>query len=240
MPDRLTGRPVLLGVTAAGIETHDRHLTPLRPLGSIPGVYIHAAAISAFLDGAYLSHAGTLGNALLFLLTGVVMGSAAFGLRPWQAAGVFAAFLIGIAAIAIWRFASAGVWLPMAGPYATLIVTYGIGLWFGHSRAVQEAEILATEGPIPTWPGTYFDLASVWSVALKRVDASDAKLKDEYARRAIDMLRKEDLAFLREKANGDDLVKDPDYESLRGRADFQAFLRETEKKLKEGAPSGKR
>lgn len=139
MRDKLVGRPVLLGVTAAGLETHDRHLTPLRPLGSIPGVYIHAAAISAFLDGAYIVQTGWLTNALLLIVTGVVMGAAAFRLRPWQAAGAFVALLVGIGAIALWRFSAAGVWLPVIAPYATLVVTYGAGLWFGHSRAVREA-----------------------------------------------------------------------------------------------------
>lgn len=140
MRDRIAGRPVLLGVTAAGLETHDRHLTPLRPLGSIPGVYIHAAAVSAFLDGEYVRKSDGVPGASWALVVGVAMGIAAFRFRPWRAAGVFFLFLIGIGAAALWRFSSAGIWVPLAAPYATLIVTYGAGLWFSHSQAVREAD----------------------------------------------------------------------------------------------------
>lgn len=139
MRDRLRGRPVLLGVTAAGLETHDRHLTPLRPLGSIAGVYIHAAAVSALLDGEHLVQSNGLAAVLLTLGISVVMGVAGFGLRPWQAALLFAAFVLGIGGAALYFFAAAGVWVPVIPPYLALLATFGGSLWYGHSQAEREA-----------------------------------------------------------------------------------------------------
>ncbi|MEW6049136.1 MAG: CHASE2 domain-containing protein, partial [Bacillota bacterium] len=49
-PDALTGRIVLVGVTAPGVVGSDRHLTALSALGPVPGVIVHANAVRALLD----------------------------------------------------------------------------------------------------------------------------------------------------------------------------------------------
>lgn len=139
MRDRLTGRPVLLGVTAGGLETHDRHLTPLRPLGSVAGVYIHAAAVSSILDGDYIVQSDGFISGLLVLATGLIMGVAGFGLRPWQAAAVFAAIFIGAGGAALYSFVASGVWVPVAPLYVTVVITYGASLLYGHTQAERES-----------------------------------------------------------------------------------------------------
>jgi|GEM_PF-1598071 len=138
MRDRLAGRPVLLGVTASGLETHDRHLTPLRPLGSVAGVYIHAAAVSSILDGDYIVESDGIISALFVIGIGILMGIAGFGLRPWQAAAVFMALFVGTGAAAIYSFVASGVWVPVAPLYATLVLTYGASLLYGHTQAERE------------------------------------------------------------------------------------------------------
>lgn len=140
MRSRLAGRPVLVGVTAAGLETHDRHLTPLRPLGSIPGVYIHAAAVSSFLDGQYIHRTSPWMGALAALATGIIMGAAAFGLGPWKASGVFLGLVLASGGTALWRFTAAGTWVPVAPVSLTLIVTYAVGLWVTRQQAEREAQ----------------------------------------------------------------------------------------------------
>lgn len=101
-----------------------------------------------------------------------------------------------------------------------------------HVRATREAEDLATGGPILSRPGTFYNLAITWAVAMAQVDRSDDVLKEQYARRAIEMLRKEDIAYFRDPRKWEEFRQEEDFAPLRGRPDFQAFCREIETEIK--------
>lgn len=87
--------------------------------GTVPGVFVHAAAVSAVAQGRLI---GTVPGAAIALMTAAaaaVGAMIAFVLRPWSAlAAMLAAqcglFALGVAALSL------GQWLPWASPGAAL------------------------------------------------------------------------------------------------------------------------
>jgi hypothetical protein len=110
-----------------------------------------------------------------------------------------------------------------------------------HARATREAQDLAAAGRILPRPGTSYNLAIIWAVAVTKVDqakdvapAQRAELKELYAHRAVEMLRREEIAYFQGPRNWAEFVKEKedDFALLRGRPDFEAFCREIEMKIK--------
>jgi serine/threonine protein kinase/Tfp pilus assembly protein PilF len=95
-----------------------------------------------------------------------------------------------------------------------------------HSRAVAAAEELAQAKAIQG--SALYDLACVCAQAAVAVKA-DAKLKDRYGDRAIDLLRQ---AFSRGFKDVAHMKKDPDLDSLRSRVGYKTLLDELEAKAK--------
>jgi len=136
---RLAGRPVLLGVTAAGLDGLDQHLTALRPLGQIPGVYIHAAALASIIDGAFVHRQSTLSVTFTVLLVSLLWGVGSFWLRPRPA--TYAALFGLVAAVVVsgWAFLSSGFWLEVTPILAAIFLSYVGGLWHAHFYVDHEA-----------------------------------------------------------------------------------------------------
>ncbi|BAS26964.1 CHASE2 domain-containing protein [Limnochorda pilosa] len=115
-PEALRGRIVLVGATAPGLG--DRHLTALRRLGPVPGVFLHANAVRALLDPEPIRRVP--GASLAIFL--VVLAIAASVLRTGHSAALFfplqALVIYGVTAVA--AFARAGVWLELAPAAAAL------------------------------------------------------------------------------------------------------------------------
>ena len=137
--ERLRGRPVLLGVTAAGLEGLDQHLTALRPLGQIPGVYVHAAALASILDGEYVRRQTTASVALTVLLVSLAFGAANFWLRPRPSTVLSLAGLCAAALVALWAFLARGLWIEAVPVLAAIALTYVGGLWHAHFYVDHEA-----------------------------------------------------------------------------------------------------
>jgi serine/threonine protein kinase/tetratricopeptide (TPR) repeat protein len=98
-----------------------------------------------------------------------------------------------------------------------------------HTRATAEADELTRAEK--TWSVHLYDAACVYGVAVPAV--SDARLKEQYAAKAVALLgRARDAGLFRDREKIEHLKQDDDLAALRGRADFQQLVRELEKALR--------
>lgn len=120
-PETLTGRIVIVGVTAAGATGGDRHLTALSALGPVPGVFLHANALRALLDDQPVRR--PIERAPLITLTLAAAGGAAGGLVPLLLLALYS-----MASVVLFVFT--GLWLDLAGPALALAgLQVGFGVW---------------------------------------------------------------------------------------------------------------
>jgi tetratricopeptide (TPR) repeat protein len=95
-----------------------------------------------------------------------------------------------------------------------------------HLRAVAEANAL-TEGKDVPGP-TLYDAACVFALAASNVN-DDAKVSEQYAGRAVALLRQAQKAgFFKQPANIAHMKKDDDLRALRARPDYRDLLKELE------------
>jgi serine/threonine-protein kinase len=95
-----------------------------------------------------------------------------------------------------------------------------------HARAVAEANALTEGKDVPS--RTLYDAACVYALASASVK-DDAKLGEQYAGRAVALLRQaQKTGYFKEQAKVAHLKKDSDLRALRGRPDYQALLKELE------------
>lgn len=127
--DRIRGKVVLIGSTE--IAAKDAHRVPSGR--SIPGVWVHAEAVSTLLGGTALARIGGTGGFLAALAVG--LGAAAFA-RGRQLAiltGGLATVAVYTAASQVWFMTNRTV-LPLAGPLLSATVVTSTGLWLRASH----------------------------------------------------------------------------------------------------------
>ncbi|THG30746.1 CHASE2 domain-containing protein [Naasia lichenicola] len=107
--DRLTGAVVILGVTAGGVG--DRHITPLQPGVTTPGVVVQAQAISTILQHAWVVPYSPWITGLAVLLFGLPVAFAARRLRLRWAVLITVSAIVLVTAVGLALFQILG-WLP--------------------------------------------------------------------------------------------------------------------------------
>lgn len=135
----LRGRPVLLGVTSGGVDAIGGDLTPLRHLGPVPSVYVHAAALATLLQGDFVREPSAGLLALGLIGGGALIGGIAFLLRPWPGTLLFSLLFGGTLGYALWRFIAASEWIVVVPNAALLAAVYVAGLWHAHLEVEREA-----------------------------------------------------------------------------------------------------
>jgi CHASE2 domain-containing sensor protein/serine phosphatase RsbU (regulator of sigma subunit) len=124
-PELITGRIVLIGAAAGGLQ--DRVITPA---GAMPGVSVHAEALDNALDGRLLWRpywaAGV--EAALLAMLGLVCVIAVPALRPLNSVLVFALMLALVAAIGAGAFVGRGWLIDVASPMATASLVFAVML----------------------------------------------------------------------------------------------------------------
>lgn len=136
---KIQDRIVLLGVTASGVKDRDGVLTPLRPIGSMPEVYVHASVVASVLDGSYLKPLSPRATFFYLALVGLIAGACTFAIKPWRGAAL-AGGLIGVyLLISQWLFHGASLWIPFT-PFAfTISGAYLLAVWHHHMLVEGEA-----------------------------------------------------------------------------------------------------
>ncbi len=131
----LTGRVVLLGYTALGLQDNIK-----TPLGLMPGVEAHAEAIDNLLDHRLLNRprwAPLLEAALLTALTLMVI--VLVPLLPPLATAAITTLLVALAlAAGTWAFVARGLLLDTANPVLQTVVVYAVVLAFSLSAAQKQ------------------------------------------------------------------------------------------------------
>ncbi|MGI6611155.1 MAG: CHASE2 domain-containing protein [Limnochordia bacterium] len=136
----LAGKLVFIGLAAAGTVGLDAHITPLRYMGPIPGVYVQAALARAELANRHPLRSGVLLSALVIVIVGLTTGAALglggaepTGLRVygWLAQVLPVVTAYGAVTLLLWgRWA---LWLPWIGPVLTSSALTG---WAGLERGL--------------------------------------------------------------------------------------------------------
>ena len=147
--ERLKGRIVLLGTSAAGLADH---VTP--PFGAtMPGVEVHANMISSILDdNVPMQPRYVQGMDLVTVVVlGLLMTWASYRLRPGYLIGVTAALLALITALNLWAWMSLQLVLPLATPLSCVLILYVLQMSYGYlveSRSSRQvAQMFASYVP---------------------------------------------------------------------------------------------
>src|SRR5207237_596639 len=134
-PHSLSGRIVLVGATAQGLQ--DFKLTPLDKATGQPGVVVHANALNTMLSGHYLYAEGrattTLDAGLFALVVALGVMFLWLWISPLLTAGLIAAFV----AIAFRRFDSFHV-MNLVYPLLGAVVAYVASLGVKYFTEVRE------------------------------------------------------------------------------------------------------
>lgn len=128
--DRVRGKVVLIGSTE--VAAKDAHRIPFGR--NIPGVWVHAEAVSTLLAGTALARVGGGGGFVAALLVGLCAAAFASGRRQLVillgGLATVTVYLVGSQAL----FATTGTVLPLAGPLLSAVVVTSAGLWLRASH----------------------------------------------------------------------------------------------------------
>jgi hypothetical protein len=103
-----------------------------------------------------------------------------------------------------------------------------------HARAATEADDLTRDEKTPAV--TLYDAACVYGLSVPAAK-DDAKQQEQYARKALTLLRRDAAAgYFNDAAQVEHMLKDDDLAALRDRADFQQFVADLKKKLAPRTP----
>lgn len=138
--EAIAGRLVFVGLAAAGTAGGDAHITPLRPLGAIPGVYIHAEVARAELLGRRLRRVGPEWRFLLTATAGSTVGLVVAN-HPHSVVTVVL-ILVGYAGVVLFGYGSLALWLPWVGPSVAAVSTMGWAtIYYGLVREQERREL---------------------------------------------------------------------------------------------------
>lgn len=142
------GKIVLIG---ADLPNDDRHRTPFSAVvgidqGAIPGVIVHAFAVTQLLDNIRLDHSGTVTKFMLALVlagAGVAIALLEVGLIAKIALGALAVLVVWAGGFGL--FAATGIIVPLFGPSFTIALAMGCSAALQaqrYKRKKQQAEAM--------------------------------------------------------------------------------------------------
>lgn len=209
----LAGKIVLVGAGYADLK--DSYLTPLSgraaKFATMSGVEIHAHILSDLLTGQFYEEPRPWqGWAIAFLIALTIAAATVWispGRAPWAAVTAMAIYL----AAAIIAFRERAVVLPIAGPLAAGIASYGLGtLWraltegrqrrfiktaFAHyvpaavvDRLSEEPELLALGGETRVVTSLFTDIASFTTISERLDPQALVAFLNEYLGKMNDIL----------------------------------------------------
>jgi len=95
------------------------------PLSNVyPGVEVHASLMHAFISNTFVTALGTWQEFIILLLVGVIIGVISYMLKPLPGAMLTLAAVFGYFLLAMTVFGADNLWIPIARPILTLILTF--------------------------------------------------------------------------------------------------------------------
>jgi class 3 adenylate cyclase/CHASE2 domain-containing sensor protein len=89
-----------------------------------PGVEVHASLMNSILTNTFITRLGAWNDLIILLLVGVFIGFIGFMLKPLPGMLLTAASVVGYFLIALGVFGTQNLWIPIARPVITIILTY--------------------------------------------------------------------------------------------------------------------
>lgn len=139
----LQGRIALIGTSAAGL--HDLRVTPVNI--RYPGVEVHAAALSAMLDGHFIHTPDYAAgySAAMVLLAVLILAIALPKVGPWGAWLWCAGLALGMTGLNFWLYVQAHVALPLAAAIVTIFISYILHMFYAFAREHDARKSLAAQ-----------------------------------------------------------------------------------------------
>lgn len=125
-PALLTGRRILIGMTAQGLG--DRYPVPSVASGNMPGVEINANIVNAATHGLWVREAGPVAALLAGLLPAWLLLAAFWRIRPRNVVMLVAALIMAVLCGSLAAL-FAGVWVPPGPALLGLILVYPLWGW---------------------------------------------------------------------------------------------------------------
>lgn len=131
----LAGCVALVGATAVGI--YDLRVTPTSP--AMPGIEKHATVLAALLEGRFVREAPAWAEPLATAVLGIVAAAALTWLPAAVSAAVVALGAVAVVAGGHLAFTGWGLWLPVAVPVLTLVLTAGATTAYAYAVEARRA-----------------------------------------------------------------------------------------------------
>jgi len=176
-PERFAGRIVLIGVSAAGLG--DRYATALLPGDHpLPGVDLHAAAVTALLDDALIHPLRPWPQLVLTVIPVLALLVALYRLPP--RAGLLATLgALALVLLTAGLLLRGGFWWSPTGALVASLLAYPLWSWrrLEVATAGLARQALALDRDAPPMPGTARDVLPTEPVArrLEQLEAAAAR-----------------------------------------------------------------
>lgn len=119
-PSRIKDKVVLLGATAVGL--YDLRVTPTS--AAMPGIEKHASVIASIIHNRHIHRPANWVNVLIVLISGILFSFIIVRMKAVYGAILSAAFISAGFIGAYYVFFSKGIWLTVAYPGNSILVTY--------------------------------------------------------------------------------------------------------------------
>lgn len=134
----LQGKVYLVGSSASGLFDF-KHAPVDR---TYPAMQVHASLMRSFLTNTFVHRLPPWGDILIAVLIGILVGVAAFAAVPWAGGIVVAVATVGYALTAIALFDSAHLWIEMARPILTVILSYAAVMSYRYMTEEKDRKFL--------------------------------------------------------------------------------------------------
>jgi adenylate cyclase len=113
------------------------------PLGNVyPGVEVHASLMNSFITGTFVNSLTAWQEFLILLLTGILIGFISYMLKPLPGAILTLAGVFGYFLLAMTVFGAQNLWIPMARPVLTILLTYTVVMVYRYATEEKDRKFL--------------------------------------------------------------------------------------------------
>ncbi len=134
----LDGKIYLVGSTVSGM--FDIVSTPIQNV--YPGVEVHASLLNSFITNTFVNRLKQWQDFLILLLVGVITGIFAYMLKPLVSSILTFFFIFGYFLFAMTVFGTHHLWIEIARPILTIILTYTAVMAFRYITEEKDRKFL--------------------------------------------------------------------------------------------------
>ncbi|MGD9201960.1 MAG: adenylate/guanylate cyclase domain-containing protein, partial [Chitinispirillia bacterium] len=134
----LDGKIYLVGSTVAAM--FDIVCVPIEKV--YPGVEVHASLINSFMTNTFVTRLAKWQDFMILLLVGIITGILSYILKPLTSAVLTVFFIFGYFLIAMTIFGGDLIWIEIARPILTILLTYTAVMAFRYITEEKDRKFL--------------------------------------------------------------------------------------------------